>query len=374
MEFNTLEEIEVRKTEIAEEMRADGADLDALEAEIKALETRKAEIVEEQRKAQVEVAEGAGKVIENKEERKVMNLEEIRSSEAYANAYANYIKNGDDTECRSLLTTNTVSGSVPVPTVVYDIVKTAWEKEGIMSRVKKAYVKGNLKVGFEISASGAVIHTEGGNAVSEETLTLGIVELVPQSIKKWISISDEVMDLRGEAFLQYIYDELAYQIAKKAADTLVANIIACTTGASSATVGVPQYATSTIAIDIVANALGKLSDEADNPVVIMNKATWPLFKAVQYANSYGVDPFEGLDVVFNNSIMPFSSASTTGDTYMIVGDLGQGALANFPNGDEIEFKFDDKTDMTKDLVRVLGREFIAIEPVAPNAFVKIVHA
>ena len=59
---------------------------------------------------------------------------------------------------------------------------------------------------------------------------------------------------------------------------------------------------------------------------------------------------------------------------MIVGDLGQGALANFPNGDEIEFKFDDKTDMTKDLVRVLGREFIAIEPVAPNAFVKIVHA
>ena len=82
MEFNTLEEIEVRKTEIAEEMRADGADLDALEAEIKALETRKAEIVEEQRKAQAEVAEGAGKVIENKEERKVMNLEEIRSSEA----------------------------------------------------------------------------------------------------------------------------------------------------------------------------------------------------------------------------------------------------------------------------------------------------
>ena len=37
----------------------------------------------------------------------------------------------------------------------------------------------------------------------------------PVSIKKWISISDEVVDLRGEAFLRYIYDEITYRIAKK---------------------------------------------------------------------------------------------------------------------------------------------------------------
>ena len=35
-------------------------------------------------------------------------------------------------------------------------------------------------------------------------------------------------------------------------------------------------------------------------------------------------------------------------TYAIVGDLGLGAQANFPNGDDIEIKFDDKTLMEKD--------------------------
>ena len=50
---------------------------------------------------------------------------------------------------------------------------------------------------------------------------------------------------------------------------------------------------------------------------------------------------------------------------------GQGALINLPNGEGIEFKFDDKTDMTKDLVRVLGREYMGIGIVGPNSFVKI---
>ena len=178
------------------------------------------------------------------------------------------------------------------------------------------------------------------------------------------------MDLRGEAFLQYIYDELAYQIAKKAADEVVAAIEACGTQSTSTSVGVPVVEATAISIDLVAQALGNLSDEANNPVIMMNKATWSAFKAVQYANGYSVDPFEGLDVVFNNTIKSFAAASS-GDTFAIVGDLGQGALINLPNGEGIEFKFDDKTDMTKDLVRVLGREYMGIGIVGPNSFVKI---
>ena len=60
-------------------------------------------------------------------------------------------------------------------------------------------------------------------------------------------------------------------------------------------------------------------------------------------------------------------------TYAIVGDLGLGAQANFPNGDEIEIKFDDKTLMEKDLIRILGREYVATKVVAPKAFCKITH-
>ena len=374
MEVAALEE---RKNAILGELDVEGADLNALEAEMKSIneemERRKAE---EAKKNEIRaaVANGAGTPIENPpqtEERKIMKNSEVIESRDYINAYAEYIKSEDDSECRSLLTEN-VSGTVPVPAMVYDIVKTAWEREGLMSRVKKAYLKGNVKVGFEISATGAVKHTEGSGKVTEETLTLGTVEIKPVSIKKWISISDEVNDLRGEEFLQYIYDELTYQIAKKAADEVIAQIEACGTVATTTCVGVPVVTSTQVSVGLVAEAMAKLSDQAANPVVILNKATWGEFKKAQYANKFNTDPFEGLPVIFNNTIESFANA-TTGVTYAIVGDLGEGALANFPNGEGVEIKVDDKTLMEQDLVRILGREYVGIGIVGPNAFVKIQH-
>lgn len=368
-----LEQVETRLAEVKDLLHADDADLEALESEIRSLKDRRAEINAEieQRKAEVnEVINTAVEIetFEKEEVRKVMEMKELRNTTEYVNAYAEYIK-GDDKQLRALLTEN-ASGTIAVPELVYDIVKTAWEREGIMSLVRKSYLKGNLKVGFEISSTGAAVHTEGAAAVSEETLVLGVVNLVPVSIKKWISISDEAMDLRGEDFLRYIYDELAYQIAKKAADTLIAKIESCGTVSTTTQVGVPVVTAASIALGTVANALAALSDEAVNPVIIMNKQSWASFKEVQYAGSYGVDIFEGLDVRFNNTIKAFTAAST-GDTYAIVGDLANGALANFPNGDDINFKFDDLTLATSDLVKITGREYIAIEPIAPNHFVKI---
>ena len=373
----TLKDIEVRASEIREALTAEDADIQALTEETRSLieeksrllkETAEKEAEAEQRKADMEaVIENRGKVIEVIEEKKDMT--EIRDSKEYINAYADYIKTGDATECRALLSEN-ASGTVAVPTLVYDIVKTAWEKDGIMRLVKKSYLKGNLKVGFEISGGDATVHTEGGTAVSEETLTLGIVNLTAKSIKKWVSLSDEIEDLRGEQFLRYVYEEIAYRIAKKAADEMIADIIACTAAATTGKPAVPSVTEATVGVGSVAKAMAKLSDEAANPVVIMNKATWGAFKAAQYAGSFDVDPFEGLPVVFNNSMTAYSAA-TTGVTYAIVGDLGQGALANFPAGGEIEFKYDDLSLATSDLVKIIGRQFVGLGVVANNAFCKI---
>lgn len=372
----TAEELIERRNAIAEEIEAPEADLDALEEEVRAInEELEARKNEEAKKAELRaaVAQGEGEVVKKiePEERKVKTMEEIRNSKEYIEAYAEYVKSDNDAECRALLTEN-VSGTVPVPEFVYDIVKTAWEREGITSRVRKSYLKGNIKVGFEISGEDAVIHTEGGNAIDPENLVLGVVELVPQSIKKVVQISDEAYDLRGEAFLRYIYDELTYRIAKKAADTLVAKILAAGTVSTTTAPGVPVIAANA-ALGTVAQALGNLSDEAANPVVIMNKLTWSTFKAAQYAASYPVDPFEGLPVIFNDTVKAYSAASTA-DTYMIVGDLDHGALMNFPNGDGIAFKFDDVTLKKQDLIEVLGRQFVGMGVVAPNAFVKVKKA
>lgn len=369
-----MDELEERRAAIAIETETADADaLDALNAELEAIEERAQALtleIEQRKLDAAAVVKGQGDVIaEVKEERTIMTNLEIRNSKEYIDAYADYIKSGKDMECRSLLTEN-VSGAVPVPEFVYDIVKTAWEKEGVMALVRKAYLKGNLKVGFEIAGDAAVVHTEGAAAVTEEDLTLGVVEILPKSIKKWISISDETYDLRGEEFLRYIYDELAYRIAKKAADQIIALIDACGTASTTTCVGVPVYTASTASVGDVAQAMALLSDEAANPVVIMNKATWGAYKAAQYANQFNADPFEGLPVVFNNTITAYNAAST-GDTYAIVGDLGHGALANFPNGEGIDFKFDDLSQKKSDLIEVLGRQYVGLGIVAPDAFVKI---
>ena len=116
--------------------------------------------------------------------------------------------------------------------------------------------------------------------------------------------------------------------------------------------------------------MAQLSGEASDPVIVMNRATWGAFKAVQYAGSFSADIFEGLPIVFNDSLKAFSAAST-GDTYAIVGDFGHGALANFPNGEGIDFKFDELSQKKADLIEVLGRQYVAVAPVAANAFAKI---
>ena len=378
----TIEELDARSAEIVAEVENPETteerlkELEGVSIEIEAKKDELRTAAAEAKEVREAVAEDKVVVEERKEvikeERKMTNKEVCASAE-YREAFKNYVMTGKDAECRALLTENVGTGVVPVPEIVYDIVKNAWEKEGIMSLVKKSYLKGNLKVGFEISADGAVVHTEGANAPTEEKLVLGIVELIPASIKKWITISDEVIDMDAGSFLQYVYDEVAYQIAKKAADTLIAKIEACgtvSTNTPSVNVGVPVVEADSITLGLVASAIGKLSDQAANPVIIMNKATWSAFKAVQYAASTPVDPFEGLPVVFNNTIEAFSAA-TTGVTYAIVGDLGEGAIANFPAGEEITLKYDDTSLAEKDLVKIVGREYVALGVIGPDCFVKI---
>ena len=299
-----------------------------------------------------------------------MTLDEIRSSKEYENAFANYIKTGRDDECRAALLTANVSGQVPVPTMVEGRIRTAWQRLGLMYLVRKTYIKGNLKVGFELSASDAVIHTEGSSAPSDETLTFGIVTLTPESIKKWIKISDEAMDLTGAEFLDYIYDELTYKIAKKAQEELLAKITACTASATASTAGVGVIA-GTPSMGLIAEAIGTLSDEAANPVVVMNKGSWAQFKAAVYNSNFNADPFEGLTVHFDNSLPAYTAGGTTGSTWLIVGDFGAGAQANFPNGDEITIKFDDLSLAESDLVKIVGREYVGLGVVADHAFCKV---
>lgn len=367
MNEKRLNEILARMGEIAKEI--DGADenrIAELTREVDALKAEEAQI-----RSRLDLAGKIGAAVTGTERSAEDRMMQVRSSRAYAEAYCEYIKKDDASQCRALLSENAANnGQVPVPTLVDDVVRHAWDREGLMKRIKKSYLKGNIKIGYEISGDDAHDHAEGTDQPNEENLYLGIVTMIPGNIKKWITISDEVMDLTGEAFLQYVYEELAYKIAKKAAANLITKIKNCGTTPTTSDPGVPVITVTTASIGTVAKAIALLSDEAVDPVAIMNKQTWGDFKEVQYTNKYNVDPFEGLDVEFNNTITAYSAA-TSGETYMIVGDLGNGAQANFPNGEEIKLIIDEKSLAEKDLVKIVGREYVAIEVVAPKQFVQI---
>lgn len=367
----SIDEVKDRLQAILDEIDADDADLDALEEEQKALHDREKEIrqlaIEEEEKRAKAVEEGITIKSFEEEERKMENIE-IRNTKEYINAYAEYIKTGKDEECRALITEN-ASGGIPVPELVEQTVKTAWENDALMQFVNKTYLKGNVKVGFELSAGGAVIHTEGTSAPSEESLSMGIVTMVPQSIKKWITISDEALDLDGGAFLAYVYEELTHQIMKKAADVLIGIIVASPTSSDADEAGVPQVSKAA-GIDTVVTALGSLSDMATNNIAVMNKQTWATIRAAALAANYAADPFDGLTVVFNNTLPAYSSASSNA-VYMIVGDFGYGTQANFPNGDTITLKYDDLSMAEADLVKIVGRMYVGMDVVAPNALVNV---
>ena len=371
----TIEQLEERKAAIASEIETDGADLDALEEEVRSIKAElEARANEEAKKAEIRKAVAEMKVpvvaekkVVEEEKREMKTNDEIRASQEYVDAFARYLVSENDTEVRSLLTTQ-VSGSVPVPVIVDDIIRTAWEKSDILSRIRKTNIRGNLKVPFELSATGAWVHTEGTTAPTEESLALGIVEMVPRNVKKWIRISDEAIAMGGETLVRYIYDELTYQILKKLTELVIGDIKNASDSASSSAVSV-QKVTLAPGLTTVTNAFAKLSDEATDPVIIMNKLTYADFIASQAAGNFSFDPFNGLPVLFTSALPAYGTASANA-VYAIVGDL-KGAQLNYPEGEGIVIKYDDVSESEADLVKIVGRQYVAHALTACDRFCNI---
>lgn len=364
-EINGLgfEELETRAAEIAEETAtADKEKLEELNAELDNITERKAALQEEietRKKAAEAVAKGAGEEIEKVEEKKTMTNKEVRKSPEYIAAYAKYIRTGKDHECRALLTEAVQDGYVPVPDFVEAAIMTAWENDEIFNRVSKTFVPGNDKQGFEVSATGAEFHTEGGDAPDEEELVLGIVNLVPDYIKKWIRVSDKALAVGPEQLLAYLYDEIEYKIVQLAADTAVAKILAAPAASTTSAVGVPQIAGEVDASTIL-QAIGALKSVARDRVFIASGSTIAAVRTAALNANYAFDPFFGLTVIQNDTV-------TDG---AIVGDLA-GVRANLPEGGSVRFIFDELTDAESDLVKIVGKMLAAIEVVGPGMFAVI---
>lgn len=356
----TIEELEARKAAIAVELDAEDADLDALETEVRSINdelTQRKANAAKAAEIRAKIAEGSvGNIVENlhttnNSEEKKMDKE---TRAKLFDALAEYIKGRATEEQRALLTVQASKGTVQISTIVDDFIWHDWDKSPILSRIRKVSVQGNYSVGYESSATGAVKHGEGEDAPEEEKLLLGYVTFISKYFKKWITVSDTVLAMRGEAFVRYLMDEFGHQLAIALENAVVEEI---TNSQLSAKV--------TNAIDNTAAMAGfaALSDEATNPVVIISKATYAnIMNARATTGAKIEDPFSGMEVLFNRNVQG-----------MLVGDL-DGVMANFPEGEDFQFIVDDKSLAEKDMVKIVGKILGDVHLVRPNGFAVVTAA
>ena len=299
----TVDQLIARRSEIAGLIDTDGADLDALEREARAIaEELQRRAAEEARRASIRGLVAAGNEATSVAAPAVQapaarSLDEIRASREYRAAFLQMVKTGDDTECRALLSTNTtgqgLTGYVPVPTFLETEIKTAWEEHRLLGLVKHSYLKGNVKLGFEVSATGASVHVEGTPAPNEEEVTLGVVEIKAENIKKWIKISDEALEGTTVDTEGYIYREITHKIIGEAEEVLIGKITASPAAATTTAPGVPQLSANPAEGTIV-DALALLCAEAGDLRIVMNRQTYPAFRKIELGANYQIDTFEGL--------------------------------------------------------------------------------
>lgn len=296
-----------------------------------------------------------------------MELREFLNTDAYVDAFADYIKSGSDRKVRALATENYEGAdftTVPVPTYLADRINTAWERNELVRRIPKTYFKGNYREVFELSATGATIHEEGAEAPAEEQLAIGVVEIVNKNVKKWIKVTDELMSLKGRAFLDYLYDEIEYQIAKALEDAVVNYLVNGPLLPDETKIGIPIVAVNNYEYSrAIIEASGYLSSEA-NPILVMKRSTWANIKAMALNANYAFDPFNGYEVLFNDNVMQ------NGKEAVLLLDP-TALIINLPDGNEPTIKIDELSLAEYDIVKIVGKMMAGFGLVKPGRVVRL---
>ena len=265
MEFKnmTVEELEARRVQIGEEVEKDGADLDALEAEIKGikaeLEARKDTAA---KKAEIRsaVASGDGKVVAEIPTQEKRTMEEIKynaQSPEYRTAWLKNIAQRDgqmifgdltETEQRAFTFTTANTGAV-VPTETMNRIVELVESMAPMydDATKTGMVKGFGVPRHKSIAAGDAAATDEGVANADEEDTFDLLALDGVEIKKHVEITRKMQWQSIDAFEAWLTDHIAKRIAVAKEAQIRARLDAVTTGIAAANVLTAQtYAEGTI--------------------------------------------------------------------------------------------------------------------------------
>ena len=205
----TVDQLEEMKATIRKSVEEDGADLDQLEADARAineeLERRKAEETAKA-EARAKVAAGAGKVIETPhvEERKENKMYGVETKE-YRDAWVkNLIKRPVTEEERAAL----ASAAAVIPTMT---VNAVWDKlvkpAELLGRVDVSQFPNYVRFPKATTVNAATNQAVGGT-ISESSDVIGYVDLIPNEYVKLLTVGADIDHMAVDAVHDWIVNNL----------------------------------------------------------------------------------------------------------------------------------------------------------------------
>lgn len=327
------------------------------------------------------------------EERK-NQMEEVNvlKSAEYTQMYADMIRGRiDEKEVRSYLNQRadaanlaTTTQYVPIPEIMQGFVETAWYTYGKFSRlVSETFEPAILKIPVEVSADGANWHDENDDPVTQESITFGQIILQPKMIKKFIALTDELMAMAAQDFLRYISDELVYRVILALDEAIINRTDANGLGVIGiAGNTLTESVSAALDFNVINEAVSELVTFEDITIA-MNPATFfknfmgltdqvgnPIYRVVHDNENRPQYYLSGYRVEFTQALPAYDDADPA-DVYAVVGNFRRGYRLNYPQGRNVITLVDPYTLATEDVVRMIGRLYVAGNVVKPKHFAAI---
>lgn len=229
--MNRIEEIETRMAEIASELENDGADIDALEEEVRSLKSEKTQILESAEKRNKLKAEVAGGNIGNVARRFASDTKEERvfgvDSKEYRNAFLKDLLGQEMTkEERAAFVHTTANTTAVLPTTmlnqIWDLVS---KRHAIMGDITIYRTGTVLEVIKHTAIAQGAAKTLAENAANDdEQNTFVKVTLSGKDFSKHVDISYAMERMSIDALEQYLVDEISASLGDALADDVIAQI------------------------------------------------------------------------------------------------------------------------------------------------------
>lgn len=377
-----LHEIEQRLAAIRTEMNTEGADLDALSAEVDNLTEERTRLIQQaERRRQMLTKIGTGEV--GTEVRSFAPQTEVPDQRTYGTDSAEYrsawlhtLMRCDLTEVeqRAWSTVSNSAGPVIPTQTANQILQKVKQYAPILDKITLLHVPGNVTYAVEGEEPDAAYHTENGEITATET-GLTKVTLSAYEIVKLVQISKSVQKMAVDAFENWLTDMVAKKIAKAITTTILAGtgssqgkgIEKANTWDTNNSVSVAEAATMTTqnVLDLIALLPGGY--DANAYFLMSKKTLFTDFMPLQDKSKTDLVRIEGGSYYIYG--YPVLLDERVADHEAYLADLST-VIGNMPEDVTITSDF----DLTKNAFLFLGSAMFDCVPAQPDAIRKLVKS